>query len=278
MIYLSAEVVSGLGEDTFWTWFKREFPNSTFGIPNNVNKEDIILQYSTLGKNKFPENTIGLLWELHPEMKIKLNSNQWDGVIDKIHACASTCRYRTTPSSLMVPYYESFGKLDLIPIGVDTDLFKPMHNKESLRRKYNIPTNKRIGFWAGTTHPMKGFQNLVRYKNDNSDIYWIIVWKQRGESGHLTDASNFVQVSQPQLSELMNCADFMLSCGLLRPFYMIEWEAMSCNLPIIISSGLEKDFIPSDSPREDIFKLKWDRKTTKETWKNYIEEIIDDKN
>jgi glycosyltransferase involved in cell wall biosynthesis len=278
MIYLSAEVVSGLGEDTFWTWFKREFPNSKFGIPQNINKEDVILQYSTLGRNKFPDNTVGLLWELHPEMKVKLNSDQWDGVITKIHACASTCKYRTTPSRLMVPYYESFGKLDLLPIGVDTDLFRPMFNRNELKRKYGIPTDKRIGFWAGTTHPMKGFQNLINYKNENPDIYWIIVWKQRGESSNLLGHSNFTQISQQQLSELLNCTDFFLSCGLLQPFYMIEWEAMSCDVPIVISSGLEKDFIPSDHPRNDIFRLGWDRKTTKELWKNYIKEIIDDKN
>ena len=278
MIYLSAEVVSGLGEDTFWTWFKREFPESQYGLPDKVNKEDIVLQYSTLGKNKFPDNTIGLLWELHPEMKIKLNSTMWDGIIEKINLCASTCKYRTTPSRLMALYYESFGKLDLIPIGVDTDLFMPMDNKNELKKRYGIPTNKRIGFWAGTTHTMKGFNNLKVYANNNTDIYWIIVWKQHGEHGNLQTASNFIHVPQQQLAELMNCADFFLSCGLLQPFYMVEWEAMACNLPMIISSGLEKDFIPSDNPREDIFRLKWDRKTTKELWKNYIKEIIDAEN
>ena len=34
-IYLNPEVASGLGEDTFWMWFKREFPNSEFLSPNS---------------------------------------------------------------------------------------------------------------------------------------------------------------------------------------------------------------------------------------------------
>jgi len=274
MIYLSAEVVSGLGEDTFWTWFKREFPESRFGLPSSVTKDDIILQYSTLGRNRFPENTIGLLWELHPEMKFQLKSNEWDGVIEKIELCATTCKYKTTPSHLMLPYYEKYGKVDLIPIGVDTDLFRPMENKELLKRKYNIPTNKKIGFWAGTTHRMKGFQNLLVWAQQHPDIYWIIVWKTHSEAGFLPGASNFVHVTQQQLAELMNCADFFLSCGLLRPFFMVEWEAMSCNLPIVIINNMEKDFIPSAEPRNDIFRLKWDRKTTKEIWRSYIGGIL----
>jgi len=270
MIYLDAEVISGLGEDTFWTWFNREFP-SKFGVPNSVTPDDLILQYSTIGKPRFPDNTIGLLWELHPEMKIKLKSEQWNNVLDNIYACASSCKWKTTPSPLMIDYYSSFGEITILPIGVNTELFKPM-NKEELKHKWGIPLDKQIGFWGGTTHPMKGFNNLLKYKENNPDIYWIVVWKQHGENGNMSGASNYIHVTQKQLAELMNCADFYLSCGLLSPFFMIEWEAMSCDLPIIIYDGV-KDFVPSNHPREDIFRLGWDRITAKETWKKYLEKI-----
>ena len=36
MIYLNCEVKSGLGEDTFWTWFEREFKDGCcFEVPKN---------------------------------------------------------------------------------------------------------------------------------------------------------------------------------------------------------------------------------------------------
>jgi hypothetical protein len=117
---------------------------------------------------------------------------------------------------------------------------------------------------------MKGFSRLVEYAKLNPDTYWIAVWKQASEAGHLTGASNFVAVLQPTLCELMNAADFFLCCGTLRPFYMVEWEAMACNLPMRILGNAQKDFVPSSNPRDDIFRLNWDRKSAKKLWADYL--------
>jgi glycosyltransferase involved in cell wall biosynthesis len=266
MIYLNAEVISGLGEDTFWTWFKREFPSASFELPRDLRNEDAVLQYSTLGFLNRAGKSIALLWELYPEMKGQLESTQWDAVLARVYECAKFSTYRVVASQLMVPFYERFGTADVLPIGVDTDLFKPLPEKNALRDKYNIPKDRKVGIWCGTTHPMKGFPRLVEYVHLNPDIYWIIVWKWELEAGHLPSASNFIQVPQQTLCELMNAADFFLCCGRLRPFYMVEWEAMACNLPIRILDNMQKDFVPSSNPRDDVFRLHWDRKSTKKLW------------
>lgn len=272
MIYLSPEVASGLGEDTFWTWFAREFPNSTFNKMISPSKNDVELRYSTLGESSFKKQSIALLWELYPEMKAKLGGKQWDKVIHKIGNCAKSCQYRVVASPLMIDYYKEFGHIDVLPIGVDMDLFKPM-DKLALRRKHGIPLDARVGFWSGTTHQMKGFDRLLEWKRDNPDVYWIIVWKQKSEAGHLDGATNRIQVQQNELSELMNCADFFLSCGRLRPFYMVEWEAMACNIkPVII--GETKDFEPSVNPRDDLFARGWDRPSAKILWNSYINNVM----
>jgi glycosyltransferase involved in cell wall biosynthesis len=270
MIYLNPEVVSGLGEDTFWTWFKREFPSASLKIPKHLRDEDVVLQYSTLGFVNRAGKSIGLLWELYPEMKEQFKSTEWDARLAKVYECARFSTHRAVTSHLMLTFYEQFGTIDVLPIGVDTDLFKPLADKIGLREKYNIPNNKTVGMWCGTTHPMKGFDKLLKYAKLNPDIYWITVWKQPSEAGHLSGASNFVKVSQQTLCELMNCADFFLCSGTLRPFYMVEWEAMSCNLPMIILDNMQKDFVPSSNPREDIFKLNWDRRSAKKLWSDYL--------
>jgi glycosyltransferase involved in cell wall biosynthesis len=271
MIYLNAEVVSGLGEDTFWTWFKREFPTSSFDEPKNLTDKDIVLRYSTLGPlDVFPAKTVALLWELYPEMKEKLVSNEWDAKLESVYRCAKFSTYRTVASHLTVAPYERYGTVDVIPIGVDTDLFRPIPEKDALRDKYNIPRNKRVGIWCGTLHPMKGYTKLLEFAKSNHDIHWIIVWKQKSEAGHLDGATNLTLVAQDVLVELINAADFYLCSGLLSPFYMIEWEAMACNLPLVILGDAKKDFAPSENPRDDIFALGWDRKSVKKKWENYL--------
>ena len=270
MIYLNPEILSGLGEDTFWTWFKREFPTASFELPKHLGNEDVVLQYSTLGFVNRTGKSIGLLWELYPEMKEQLKSNQWDKILKTVYECAKFSTYRVVASHLMVPSYERFGRVDVLPIGVNTDLFRPLPEKNTLRDKYNIPKERTVGFWCGTTHPMKGFSRLVEYAKLNPDIHWIVVWKWELEAGHLSGATNFTKVPQQMLCELMNAADFFLCTSKLRPFYMAEWEAMACNLPMRILDDMQKDFVPSSNPRDDVLKHEWDRKSTKRLWSEYL--------
>lgn len=270
MIYLNAEVISGLGEDTFWTWFHREFPTSSFKVPKVLNDDDILLRYSTLGFLPIVGKQVSLCWELYLDMKEEFSTTQWDPVIDKVKECARYSTYRTVATDSTTHFYEEFGSVDIIPIGVDTDLFKPLQNKENLRKKYNIPIEKKVGIWVGTNHPMKGYSDLIQYAKNHPDIYWIVVWKSLGESTPMPNASNFVRVKQSEMVELMGCADFFLSCSRLKPFYMVEWEAMSCNLPMVIIGKSPKDFVPSSQPRNDVFRLGWDRKSLKKKWEKYL--------
>jgi glycosyltransferase involved in cell wall biosynthesis len=273
MIYLSPEHRSALGEDTFWTWFQREFRGSAFGMPDPPQADDVILRYSTLGASPYPERTVALLWELHPEMKSRLLSSAWDGIIEKINACARTSRFRVVSCSIMLPYYDAFGASDVLPIGVDTNLFRPM-DKAALRRKHGIPVDRPVGFWCGTTHPMKGFDNLVTWRRSHPDVHFIIVWKNREGSARSEGVHSYVRVSQAKLAELMNCADFYLSCGRLRPFFMVEWEAMACNLPMVVIAGEPKEFAPSANPRDDVFARGWDRKSAKTSWERFLKRTI----
>lgn len=276
MIYLQPEIASGLGEKTYWIWGKEEFPNSTFESPTSVSKNDVLLRYSTKGPSNSPENTIALLFELHPEMRAMLGSNAWDHTIAKIEQCGRNAARRVVASELMVPYYQHLGPIDVLPIGVDTDLFAPL-DKQACRIMHGLPLDRRIGLWCGTSHAMKGPDRLKEYASQHPDIFWIVVSKSASEAVILDGARNYILVPQHTLAELMSASDFFLSCGRLRPLFMIEWEALSCNLPLVILDGMQKDFVPSANPRDDIFRLGWDRHTAKKTWLNYIEKFVESK-
>jgi glycosyltransferase involved in cell wall biosynthesis len=272
MIYLNPEIVSGLGEDTFWTWFKREFPSASFAVPKRLKFDDVLLQYSTLGFPRIPGKTVALLWELYPEMREVFRAKTWDARIDRVFECAKFCTHRTVSSPLAAKYYQEYGSVDVLPIGVNTELFRPLDDKAKLREEYGLPPDREIGFWGGTTHPMKGYRRLLEYAGQHPDIYWIVVWKWDMEADHFEGGHNFVKISQEMISELMNCADFILFTGLLRSYFMLEWEAMACNLPVrLFDPALERDFIPSANPRDDVFRYKWDRQSTKAQWSAYLE-------
>lgn len=273
-VYLSPENASGLGEDTFWTWFHRETNNSEwYTFSSDVYSSDnALLRYSTFGEiaSDCTCKTFALCWELLPEMKSKLGRNVWDDRINLTYQCAESAQYRVVATPLSIPYYKHCGPIDVLPIAVDTDLFKPTDNKEQLRQKYGIPKDKRVGFWMGTNHQMKGFQNLQKYAKENPEIHWVIVWKTPFERSLLHGATEYCYIPQEHISELMNCSDFFLVCGLLESYFMIEYEAMSCNLPMLNITNLEKDFDLGENPRDKIFELGWDRKSALDTWKDYL--------
>jgi len=253
MIYLCPEVKSGLGEDTFWPWFEREFAESSFAVPTQAHPEDFILQYATLGPPAVNGGTtVALLWELYPEMK-KYGLSHDDEKIKRMNECAAACDIKTVSCRTMQEYYGN--DAIVVPIGVDTDLFVPM-DKKAMRKKHGFGSET-IGFWCGTDHPMKGKDRLLSHAEKHPAIKWIRVSKKD-------------RLPQKKLAELMNCCDFGLFTGRLRPYFMVEWELMACDIPVVDISGCERDFIPADRPRKSVFDNGWSRHQAKERWQQLL--------
>lgn len=271
MIYLNCEVKSGLGEDTFWTWFEKEFPNSSFDVPKRLNDDDILLRYSTLGFLPIEGKQMALCWELYPEMKEHFNTSCFDERMKIVENTARYSTYRTVATEETVKNYEKFGQVKVIPIGVDTDLYKPLKNRKELRDKYNLPQDKKVGIWIGTYHPMKGVSKLLEYASLNPDVEWVIIWKWEMEELKIDNVHSFVKIKQAQICELLNASDFFLSTSQLRPFYMAEWEAMATDIPFVFYGNVEREFYPSKNPRDDVFAKGWDRKSVKQKWINLFE-------
>jgi len=279
MIYLSARDKNAYGEETFWVWFLNNFENSDFGIPATLTKEDAVLRYSLMGAfNAAPAKMLALSWELLPEMKVVLKSGAWDAKINASYKTAQSADRVTAASRFSIPFYEKYsktGRVDILPIGVDTELFKPYSDdeKHALKVRYGVPLDKEIGFWCGTTHEIKGYRRMQQYAMENPDIFWVIVWYPSAGMfvGH---GKQYVMVNQPTMAEIMNLADFQLYAGILRPYYIVEYEGMAANLKQRNISGLEKDFEVGENPREAIFEHKWDRITAKGVWEDYINDMI----
>lgn len=273
MIYLNCEVKSGLGEDTFWTWMEREFNGGcSFETPTELKDEDILIRYSTLGFLPIQGKQIAYCLELLPQMKEQWHLDMWDEKLKKVNECARYSTYRVVATEESVKDYEKYGTVDIIPIGVDTDVYKPLNDKENLRKKYNLPLDKKIAVWIGTCHPMKGYDRLLMYASQHPEMHFICIWKWEPEATRMEDASNFVQIPQAQINELLNAADIFLSTSYLPSFYMAEWEAMAADIPFEIIGDNRKEFMPKQHPRQEIFERGWDRKSCKKQWEEYFKQ------
>lgn len=272
-VYLCPENRSSLGDDTFWTWIHREIPGSSFDVPAAMGPRDVLLQYSTMGAPRVRGGkTVALLWELHPELIERGLPGKWSEPMRRIEACAAACDFRVIASPLMEPFYRKHGGLHCLPIAVDGALFRK-RNQAAMRAKHGLPAGKRIGFWGGTSHPMKGFDRVREYAAKARDVHFVTVCKRKGDvvfEGH----SSYAHIPQSTIAELMAASDFLLCAGRLRPFYMIEWEAMACDLPVVNVSGLEKDFEPSATPRADVESRGWLRAQAKGAWIDFLTNTV----
>lgn len=251
-IFLAPEIRSGLGEDTFWTWFERE-AGGEFDLPKKLAAGDVVLHYSTLGKPAFPSQTVSLLWELYPEMTLRLGDS-FSAKNRKIKK-SFTSRWATCPTHYSRAFYAR--NTVVLPIGVDTGLFKPAQDRASLRQKHGLNPDEKIAFWYGQEHPMKGPDLRNAWLEENQD--WKLITPPRGEI-----------LSQKKLAELMQLSDGFLNTSRLVPLYMIEWEAMACGLPFIQAGGVEREANPIE-PRKFVMAQGWSRDKALETWTMFLD-------
>lgn len=278
MIHLRAENWSSLGDDTFWCWAEREWPGAVKAGPQEVEPGDHVLHYGLLGAPEDnADRTVALLWEQHPEMRrevAKLCGKSWNAEIGRLHAAAIACPRRTVASPILADDYSEHGPIDVLPIGVDTDLWRPVKSeqeRQDIRERHGIPTRVRLGFWGGHSHPMKGWDLVQRYAADHPDTWWVVAFKRpRDKRPHQLPGLTVAGVSQIRLAELMRMCDFALFTSRLRPYAMMEWEAMSCNLPVVNIGHAEREFTPGPDPRNDVLDRGWDRHSAKATWLEYL--------
>lgn len=183
----------------------------------------------------------------------------------------------------------------VIPNCVDTNIFKPM-NKEILRKKYNIPNDKRVGIWVGNQTLVKNFGTLMDTMY-NSDVFWIFITKNYFKKP-INDCAVFLNMSQEHMVELYNCADFFLLTSPIESCGISSMEAMSCNIPCILSkAGYFWDFwddrigiqVNWDNLEEHLNAIErineietnpmqviFDQKLDFESWKNKWKEVVNE--
>ncbi len=146
-------------------------------------------------------------------------------------------------------YGTESGKINVLPAGVDLELFRPT-DKADARRSLGLP-DRNVVLSVGRVEPLKGFDILltaVASLDDRSDTSIVIVGGDEESSPEmerlqtlsqtlgLEDSVIFTRaVSQERLSMYYNAADVFVMPSYYESFGLVALEAMACGVPVIAS-------------------------------------------
>jgi glycosyltransferase involved in cell wall biosynthesis len=247
-------------------------------------KPSIIIQNANLGKLS-PYKTISFLQDpligmkkfvepLPRFIRAKIRGRKTFSDIIKKQTESLSGTIKVTNSNFMANMYKKYGTFNIIPMGVDNELFIPMDKKE-LRRKYNFPMDKKINIFVGSTHAVKGFDKIQRMIQENTSIFWILVLKDvKINAGH--NYTVFHKISQDILCELYNCADLCVSRSRVESFGLAMIESMFCGTPVdSTKTGVFWDWQPdNNNPRKEALERGLDKFTWMENWKKFVSNSI----
>ena len=257
------------GEKTFWNVMV-EGLNATaveLGKGDKIPEDtDLVITNSLLGKVT-DKPSIVLLQDNYIDM-----DKLFGGCIEKINLqkqALYSAKIKVANSCHIVNSYVECGKFEVIPLGIDPALFKPLNNKDELKEKYDIPKDVKVNIWVGSHHPVKGLDLI-----DTSKDFWILVFKDKSEPKQ-KNVLSFVKISQEQLVELYNCADQFVSTSRMESEGLAGIEAMFCDIPVSVTPvGIFWDWKPNNiHPREEAYKKGLDKKSMIKKWKELVEGI-----
>lgn len=161
----------------------------------------------------------------------------------------------------------NFMKLDIGQNGIEADIVIPAccdtnffceefpKEKRKLKEKYCIPDNKRVGIFIGEVNQIKNFNMVHKLILKYKDIFWILVTKTMTEATNvLNNYKVYCGINKKQIKELLNCADFFILTSPCEGCSNAIFEAMSCNLPCIVShTGYFYDWFDEEIG----YRVKW---------------------
>ena len=141
-------------------------------------------------------------------------------------------------------------KFNYVDNGIDNNEFKPIENKIELRKKLNLPTNKKIFIWSGSFIDVKSPLTLVNIiKQIKNDTLFFVFCGARGKlleicKKELTDYRNVLFTGYVNnIKEYFQASDFYIATSLSEGLPNGVLESLSCGLPCILSNIPQHEYI-----------------------------------
>ncbi|MBI2564747.1 glycosyltransferase family 4 protein [Candidatus Woesearchaeota archaeon] len=143
------------------------------------------------------------------------------------------------------------------PYGINMNKFKKINStkeKIKLRKKYNIPLNKKVGLFIGRISGEKaGVLPLIKsipiINKSIDDFFLLLIGKKNNdlwptrecekliETNKLKNVSLRDQVTYDEVAEIMKACDLYIQPSLAEGHGMAPLEAMSCEIPVIATNS-----------------------------------------
>lgn len=160
----------------------------------------------------------------------------------------------------------------VIPIGTDAELFCPM-DKQKVRKELDIPENKKVKIFVGSTHNVKGFDLILKeIKKDFESLYLIVLKDDKIPNIKMKNVRIYNKVSQKELVKLYNCADLYVGRSRVETLWLAPIEAMFSGVPIDVTPvGIFTNWQPKNEyPREEAFLMHLDKETMLKKWQELL--------
>jgi len=212
------------GVETRMEYLKGIFPNSIFSNTrksNYMNSIDLVIRDAACNfVSDVPQITI--FGNPYEHLAKHFNNNTYRG-FSNMRLCAKGT-IKVANSKFMKEDMKKIGLTPdyIIPNCVDIAFWRPLNKKKKLREKYNIPINKRVGIFVGDKIEVKNWSMMEKIIEKTKDIYWLIIEKKLNKT-------------RLEMRELYNCSDFLISISPYEGCNNSIFEALSCDIPCIIS-------------------------------------------
>lgn len=133
-------------------------------------------------------------------------------------------------------------RITAIPNVLDSHVFRPLPDKEALRRELGLPLDKRLVLFVAQTadNPMKGMDYLYKalqlLENERDDIALVVIgsWKAEGRPTLRSLSINLGYIVDPcKMAKIYNAADVFVLPSLSENLPNTIMEAMGCALPVV---------------------------------------------
>ena len=127
-------------------------------------------------------------------------------------------------------------KVNVISNGIDTDIFKPALNKESLRLKYNLPLDKKIVVFSASNlnDKSKGIDFIIKSAEILKDKNFLFLALGNGKvENHSNIKTTGYIYDKNKLSDMYTLSDIFCFASSAETFLLSAAEALSCGVPVV---------------------------------------------